>query len=135
MNLNNFHVRRRDDILVSAAGPAMNLLIAVALLGLLRLLDFVPAADYSRPIIDLAFLSLFLCFFNLLPIPPLDGGHILRNLVGMTDEAIHDDEPLQFHDLPDRLEQQGAVRVNFVSITNSGLILLGKPMGLHLGLS
>jgi Zn-dependent protease len=36
--------------------------------------------------LELTRLTLFLCFFNLLPIPPLDGGHILRQLVGMGDE-------------------------------------------------
>jgi Zn-dependent protease len=35
----------------------------------------------------MANLSLVLCFFNLLPIPPLDGSQILRVLTGMTYEA------------------------------------------------
>ena len=87
VNLNNFHVRRRDDILVSGAGPAMNLVVAIGLLGLMRILELAGIFGHSQPIIDLAELSLFLCFFNLLPIPPLDGGHIMRNLVGMSDEA------------------------------------------------
>src|SRR5579864_3514582 len=87
VNLNNFDVRRRDDILVSGAGPAMNLLIAIVLLGVLRIMGLAGVYSYDEVIIDLADLSLFLCFFNLLPIPPLDGGHILRNLIGMSDEA------------------------------------------------
>ena len=32
-------------------------------------------------------MSLALCFFNLIPIPPLDGSHILKNLVGMSQET------------------------------------------------
>ena len=32
----------------------------------------------------MASLSLLLCFFNLIPIPPLDGSHVLRNLTGMS---------------------------------------------------
>ena len=32
-------------------------------------------------------MSLFLCFFNLLPTPPLDGGHIVRNLIGLSGES------------------------------------------------
>jgi Zn-dependent protease len=35
----------------------------------------------------MAALSLLLCFFNLIPIPPLDGSHVLRNLTGMSWEA------------------------------------------------
>jgi Zn-dependent protease len=34
-----------------------------------------------------AHLSLLLCFFNLIPLPPLDGSHVLRNLVGMSYET------------------------------------------------
>jgi Zn-dependent protease len=33
----------------------------------------------------MAIISLLLCFFNLLPIPPLDGSHVLKNLTGMSD--------------------------------------------------
>ena len=36
---------------------------------------------------DLALLSLVLCFFNLLPIPPLDGSHALKNFIGMSEET------------------------------------------------
>jgi Zn-dependent protease len=37
----------------------------------------------------MASLSLLLCFFNLIPIPPLDGSHVLRNLVGMSYETYY----------------------------------------------
>jgi Zn-dependent protease len=37
--------------------------------------------------VRMAIISLVLCFFNLLPIPPLDGSHVLKNLVGMRDET------------------------------------------------
>ncbi len=134
VNLNNFNVRRRDDILVSVAGPAMNLLIAIVLLGLLRILDFVPIADYSRPILDLAALSMFLCFFNLLPIPPLDGGHIMRNLVGISDEAYMMISRYSFMIFLIVMRSQ-AVSAFLESITNSSLILLGRPLGLHLGIN
>src|SRR4051812_4722620 len=45
VNLNNFRVRQRDDILVSAAGPFMNLLIVIALFVLMKILQF--AGVYS----------------------------------------------------------------------------------------
>jgi Zn-dependent protease len=37
--------------------------------------------------VQAATLSLLLCFFNLIPIPPLDGSHILRIATGMTWET------------------------------------------------
>ncbi len=89
VNMSNFRNPSRDDILVSAAGPAMNLIIAIVIIAGLRLFSFTglvtEAIFYSC--FELAALSLFLCFFNLLPIPPLDGGHIMRRLVGMSDES------------------------------------------------
>jgi Zn-dependent protease len=89
VNLNNFRVRRRDDILVSVAGPVMNILTAIGVLIVMKIMAVAAGATPSQLMIplQLAALSLFLCFFNLLPIPPLDGGHITRNLIGMSDET------------------------------------------------
>jgi Zn-dependent protease len=84
---------RRDLILIAAAGPASNLiLVVIAAIGL----RFVPNADPSSadalggldvlsPIAlllkDAALLNLLLAIFNLVPIPPLDGGNVLANLL------------------------------------------------------
>ena len=76
----------KGDLLVSAAGVATNLLLALVcsivfvLLGLLSA-SLPPAA----PLLDTAqrmmvygiWLNLVLCFFNLIPIPPLDGSHLI----------------------------------------------------------
>jgi len=35
----------------------------------------------------LALISMFLCFFNLLPIPPLDGSHVVKNVINMSYET------------------------------------------------
>jgi Zn-dependent protease len=87
VNPYNLRNPRVDDILVSMAGPAMNLVLAVALMALARvglLIHLVPMAVVCW---QFASLSLLLCFFNLIPIPPLDGSHVLRNLTGMSWEA------------------------------------------------
>jgi Zn-dependent protease len=86
--LNNLSVRRRDDMLISFAGPFMNLVIAVVMLGLMRLgtLAGLHALD-DNTLFNVVQLSVFLCFFNLLPIPPLDGAHILRNFLNISDEV------------------------------------------------
>ncbi len=87
VNLANLRNPRLDDILVSLAGPWMNLLLAVGLLGLARagVAAGVPAA--ASVCLSTAHLSLLLCFFNVIPLPPLDGSHVLRSLVGMSYET------------------------------------------------
>ena len=87
VNLDNFRHRRRDDILVALAGPAMNFLIAVVLILAAKGCVWAHYKEGFMVSLMLARFSLFLCFFNLLPIPPLDGGHIMRNLCGMSDET------------------------------------------------
>lgn len=62
--------RRRDEILISAAGPLMNLFVALPLL----LLPRIGA--------QLALCNLLLCAVNLLPLPSSDGMRILRTMRG-----------------------------------------------------
>jgi len=87
VNPYNFRNPNRDDILVTMAGPAMNLVLAVGLVALARvglLAHLVPMADICW---RYASLSLLLCFFNLIPIPPLDGSRVMRVLIGMSYET------------------------------------------------
>jgi len=84
VNPYNLRNPRLDDILVSMAGPAMNLVLAVALVGLARVGVAMNLHDVPVLCLRMASLSLLLCFFNLIPIPPLDGSHVLRNLTGMS---------------------------------------------------
>jgi len=76
-----------DDILVTLAGPAMNLLLAVVLMALARIGLMVNSANLLELSVQTATLSLFLCFFNLIPIPPLDGSQVLRILTNMSYET------------------------------------------------
>lgn len=71
MNLRN---PKRDMLFVAAAGPVANILTAIALLTLLKIVAL-PILSY------MIVLNLVLAFFNLLPIPPLDGGRILASLL------------------------------------------------------
>lgn len=66
------------NILVSFAGPAMNLLLAFVLASVLVVLIWQGAGGTDvYKILNFAVTTNFvLFFFNLLPIPPLDGGHI-----------------------------------------------------------
>ena len=67
-----------DSAIVSLAGPGSNIAIAIAFGLALRLL---PLADFNPALIQvfgyIVYLNLLLAVFNLLPIPPLDGSHIL----------------------------------------------------------
>ena len=87
VSLDNLEHGNRDDILVTLAGPAMNLILAVVLVGLAR----VGLILHSDPMADLcirfAYISLLLCFFNLIPIPPLDGSRVMRVVMGMSYET------------------------------------------------
>ncbi|NOT07376.1 MAG: site-2 protease family protein [Gemmatimonadales bacterium] len=81
---------RRGDIIVSSAGVVTNLVIAVLFTVLFILLGLV-AREFPSTAGGLAaaqrllswgvFLNLMLAFFNLLPIPPLDGSHILYHFL------------------------------------------------------
>lgn len=134
VNLNNFRVRRRDDILVSVAGPVMNILTAIVVLIIMKIVQLtagVSTSQLSTPL-DLVRLSLFLCFFNLLPIPPLDGGHIARNFIGMSDETYAKMSQYSFIFLI-LIIQVPFIGAFVSSITGSALALLVMPFGWRLG--
>jgi len=76
----------KGDLLVSVAGVATNLMLALicsvvfVLLGLLAasLPSAIPMLDTAqRMMVYGIWLNLVLCFFNLIPVPPLDGSHLL----------------------------------------------------------
>lgn len=73
---NNFKNPKFDELLVSYAGPLSNLILAI-ILGLI--IRFVPI---SQTLLDflviIIIINLTLMVFNLLPIPPLDGSHLLK---------------------------------------------------------
>ncbi len=65
----------------------MNLALAIVLIGGARLALMAHANSAAAECWRMAHLSLVLCFFNLLPIPPLDGSQIMRIVTGMSYEA------------------------------------------------
>ena len=87
VNLTNLKNRNWDDVLITLAGPGMNLLLAVVLVGLARVMQSFDCDLGFELCLRAASLSLLLCFFNMIPIPPLDGSHIMRKITGMTYET------------------------------------------------
>jgi Zn-dependent protease len=86
-NPGNLNHRWRDEMLIAMAGPAMNVILAVALVAFARVAVMFGSEVATGLFLQMASLSLILCFFNLIPIPPLDGSHVLRNLSGMSYET------------------------------------------------
>jgi Zn-dependent protease len=86
VNPSSFRNRRTDMVLVALAGPAMNILLAAAAVGLTWVARWTGSSMMHEFCGDFAVLNLYLAFFNLLPVPPLDGSQILRGLIGFSEE-------------------------------------------------
>lgn len=82
-------------ILVAVAGPGMNLVLAIVLafVHVLLITQHVlsPVGDLSRILRFAATTNIVLMFFNLLPVPPLDGGHVADSFVPYKHRRTADD--------------------------------------------
>ena len=89
VNPRNLSHPRRDFVFVAAAGPASNLVMALAAAIVLRLVTITPVTlgepNVSAPLASLLGqllrLNVLLAIFNMIPIPPLDGGNVLAGLL------------------------------------------------------
>jgi Zn-dependent protease len=87
VNPYNLGQPKRDEILVTMAGPGMNLLLAIGLVALAKAGLIFHSLPFAQYCVQSAALSLLLCFFNLIPVPPLDGSHVLRVATDMSHET------------------------------------------------
>ncbi|MGH6720329.1 MAG: site-2 protease family protein [Alphaproteobacteria bacterium] len=111
------HVKR-DMVLVAAAGPAMNFALALASAVALHATGLAPDwidAWLTKNLVNAVLLNAVLGVFNMLPIPPLDGGRVLVGLL-----------PAPLDRRVARLERYGMLMV-------IGLLLLPPLIGAQIG--
>lgn len=88
-NSSNLRDRKWGEIMIAAAGPLSNLMLVVIFLILAKVIFRTSLADSLGDMADPIgmmlgvgmSLNIILAVFNMIPVPPLDGSHILRNLL------------------------------------------------------
>ncbi len=122
----NLRSPRRDMAIVAAAGPASNLLMALGWALVLKvtfILAGPEAGFWTEALRAMAGIGVFfnclLAVFNMLPIPPLDGGRVLSNLL-----------PPKLSDQVDRIEPYGLFIVLGLLVTGLLWPLVGPGIQL-----
>ena len=88
VNYRRLNNPRRDMVLVALAGPGMNLLLALVGTAILSVTIMASGgaqagatAFVAANALNFVLINIFLAVFNLLPVPPFDGGHVVEGLL------------------------------------------------------
>ncbi|NOH17219.1 site-2 protease family protein [Clostridium cochlearium] len=120
----------KDDLKVSIAGPISNLIIAFIFGGIMFLMEKINPA-YGGQVFGILYLivdftiriNCMLAFFNLMPLPGLDGFHILRDLF-----------PSKFYKYADQIYRYQIVILVIFILTPLSTYLVWKPANITYGL-
>ena len=116
----NFTNQKWGEAIVAAAGPAANLFIALVFAILVRSAEVLQLpATFVTLAISIIVLNIFLAFFNLVPIPPLDGSKILPKFLPFS-------LAMRYNDLRYKLEQN--VAISFAVVIVAFILFLGPPL-------
>lgn len=113
INVNNFRNRREGILKVSFAGPAANLFLcflAALMMALLGRMGMLSDGLYKF-LFWMQLYNVWFAFFNLIPVPPLDGSRILRELLPAK-------QSWQFNEIVDRYGFYILIALVFTGITS-----------------
>jgi Zn-dependent protease len=123
VNFGRLRKPRRDMVLVAAAGPGINIGLAIAAAAALTLIPALPGPGLEwvgYNLFNAVWLNVLLAVFNMLPLPPLDGGRVA---VGLLPDVLA--VPLS------RLERYGFLIILGIVFV---LPLLARTVGIDLGI-
>lgn len=98
INPNNFKHRRRDELLVSVAGVVMNLIMAIVIALVMKVLLIVTGEAFFTEgvggiiwemLTNIIVVNLVLMIFNLIPVPPLDGFSIVSEIFNIKHTPLY----------------------------------------------
>jgi Zn-dependent protease len=81
VNPRNLHNPRQQAVLVSLAGPAVNIVLAVGAAFALRSAGLIRGSTFREVVFYLGYINVILAAFNLIPIPPLDGSAVIERFL------------------------------------------------------
>ena len=127
VNPANLRRPRQDFLVIAAAGPASNIVLAIGASWVLAAVGLEAAGGWAGAVATFAFamlqLNLLLAVFNMIPVPPLDGGNVLAGLL-----------PEWLAEPYDRLVRPWGFVILLVLMATGGLYqIIGPPMSLLMG--
>lgn len=101
-NPRNYYNYKKGNVLVALSGVTVNLIISIVTIGIISLMYLFGAFNAVTGntvvnimgivliiLFEIALFNLVLCFFNLIPIPPLDGHHLIKGFIARKSPRLY----------------------------------------------